>query len=573
MAQIEYADYFPPLGQIGGPGQPWPLAVGTDPLDLGAHRGKDLLLIGEPIDRASGPSLGLFGPLGDPPYPDNGEWGWKGGRITVYVACTTPRSSAPDDTPANTYINGRLPAAPNFGSSLFSGVDPMSRANPAVGEVALIDPDGELDYLLDYVWDGAPLTLKRGARGTPFSTWETVARFTAAALVPDLNGKRIALRDLGWQLQGPLHGEYYDGSGGLNGDVGKAGTPKPWALGYNFNIEPVLIDAEAQIVQFHFGSSAAVLTFKHGGVELPFHADYATYELLRDATIPSGWYGTCLDHSLARANIGLEYGIRLDVIGDADVAYGHPGPTTRGAIARRIATTRGVNRLDDAAQIDITAFNRVDIRHAAPVGWYFPTPISKAEALDIVMAGILGYWRIRPDGRLSIGYVTTPTTGTSLALEYKAEGMGEPRKVATAPPRAGTNMSWRTNNAPQQRSELAPSVDDETAAILGQAARYAQARSPSVATAYPTAAIVTVVNSGFWHEADATLENNRHQGIMCVERSRWQWEMQIDPYVDLLSTVATLNNFNRLGFGAAEPLLSVGIDTAGTNETTFDWWG
>ena len=42
MAQLETADFFPPLGQIGGPGQPWPLSYGVDPLDFGAYRDRAL---------------------------------------------------------------------------------------------------------------------------------------------------------------------------------------------------------------------------------------------------------------------------------------------------------------------------------------------------------------------------------------------------------------------------------------------------------------------------------------------------------------------------------------------------
>lgn len=572
MAQTEYADYFPPLGQLGGPNQPWPLAAGIDPINLGAHRGKDLLLIAEPADASASISLGLFGPLGDPVYPEGGEWGWRGVRVTLHVAATKPRSTDNDDTPAATYIHGGLPAAPNFGSSLFDGVNPLSRSRPTVGEIAIIDPAGELDRALAYVWDGAPLTLKRGTRDTPLSTWETVGRFTAKSIVPDLDTKRIALRDIGWQLQGPLHTEYFAGTGGLEGDPSLAGQWKPWALGY-FNAEPFLLNAAAQIFIWSLTSSQSVTAFKHGGVSMPFHADYPTFEALRDATIPSGYYATCLAYSLARWNGTLQYGVRIDGIGDGDTAYGHPGPTTRGAIARRIATTRGINRIDDAAQIDITSFNRLGIAHAAPVGWYFRDQVSKAEALDTVMAGILGWWRVRPDGRMSVGYLQTPTTGSTLSIEYKAEGMGKPRMVAWAPPRSGTYISWRTNSAPQNRTELAPSLDEEAKAILGQASRFAASLSPAIKTLYPTATAVFVANSGFWFEADAGLEAARQQGITCVERSRWRWEMQVDPFVDLLGSVATLTNFNRLGFGAAKPLLCAGIDTPGINETTFDWWG
>lgn len=573
MAQIEYVDFFPPFGQFGGPCQPWPLAAGVDPLDLGAHRGKDLLLIAEPSDPASGLSLGIFGPFGDPVYPDGGEWGWKGARITLYPAATTSRTTDNDDTPAAIYVHGGLPAAPNFGSSLFDGVDPMSRSRPAGGEIEIIDPQGELDYLLDYVWDSAPLTLKRGLRGTPYSTWETVARFTASGILPGLDAKRIALRDLGWQLQGPLHSEYFGGTGGLDGDPTMTGHWKPWALGYNFNAEPFLINAAAQIFQWSLSSSTALSAFRHGGVSLPIGADYPTFDALAAATIPSGEVATCLAYSLARANIDLEFGVRVDVIGDADVSSGHPAPTTRAAIARRLATTRGLNRLDDASQIDMTAFNRVDIRHAAPVGWYFSQETSKAEALDLVMAGILGWWRIRPDGRLAIGFVESPRIGSSIALQYKSEGMGKPRVVATSAPRAGTMMSWRTNNAPQNRGELAQSVDDASAALYGQVAQYVPSLSPSVRNLYPSAKIEFVENSGFWNQADAEVESGRHQGILCIPRKRWQWDMRVDPFVDLQGTVATLNDFDRLNAGSAKPVLSVGIDAQGSDDTVFDWWG
>ncbi|MCF8533050.1 MAG: hypothetical protein K9G48_08610 [Reyranella sp.] len=578
MAESEYVDYFPPLGTHGGPGEPWIIATGLDPLDLGGHRGKDLLLIVEPADPASGVALGPYGPLGTPvwpeaPEPGGGEWGWNGARTTIALAMTTPRSTRNDDTPAATFIDGVLPASANFGSALFDGVDPMSRSRPTVGEIVLIDPDGLLDYLLDYVWDGAPVTVKRGDRGTPLSTWETVAHFTAKALVPDYDEKKIALRDLGWQLQGFLHNEYYAGTGGLEGDPSLKGRWKPWGLGYNFHVEPLLLNSQYQIFQWNLTSSSTVFAFKHGGVALLFDADYPTFEALRDAAIPSGYYGTCLAHSLARPNVDLEFGVRVDFIGDASTAYGHPQPTTRAAIARRIATTRGLSRLDDAAQIDMTAFARVENRHSAPVGWHFSEPMTKADALDLVMAGILGWWKIRPDGRLAIGYVGSPVIGAALSIDFKSDGMGKPRMVATSPPRAGTHVSWRTNAAPQSRSELALSIDDETAAILGQEARYAQALSPAVSTLYPTARVVVVANSGFWFAADSNTEAARQQGILEIERNRWQWEMMIDPFIDLTGIVASIIGVNRLGFGESKPLLSVGIDTQGTSQVTLDWWG
>ena len=49
--------------------------------------------------------------------------------------------------------------------------------------------------------------------------------------------------------------------------------------------------------------------------------------------------------------------------------------------------------------------------------------------------------------------------------------------------------------------------------------------------------------------------------------------MMIDPFIDLTGIVATINNVNRLGFGASKPLLSASIDTQGTSQVTLGWWG
>jgi hypothetical protein len=573
MASTEFADYFPPYGQFGGPNEPWPLAAGVDPLNLGGHRGKDLLLVLEPADPASALELGPFGPYGDPEWPEGGEWGWAGTRVELYPASTTSRSSGNADTPAATFVDGILPAAPNFGSSLFAGVDPLGRSRPTVGELVLVDPDGKLDYLLDYVWDGAPVTLKRGERGADFATFETVARFTARALIADLDTKRIDLRDPGWQLDALLHNEFYKGEGGLEGDASLKGRWKPWALGWFFNEEPVLLSTADQIFQWSLGSSQQLIAFKHGGVPLAIGADYPTYEALAAATIPGGECATCLAKSLVRPNVTLQYGVRVEGVGDGDTAYGHPAPTKRGEIARRIATTRGQSRLDDAAQIDVTSFNRMDTRHSAPVGWFFSQEITKAEALDIVLSGILGWWRLRPDGRLAVGWLESPSIGSSLAFEFKAEGMGKPRLVAMAPPRAASFVGWSINGSPQGRSELAPSVDDETASILAQEARWAQAASPAVAALYPTAKQVFVPQAGFRYEVDAAAEAARQQGILEVERRRWQVDFEIDPFVDLIGRGATINNVGRMGFGAAKPVLFVSLDIQGTSAVTVEFYG
>jgi hypothetical protein len=573
MPQLQTVTWFPPLGVLGGPVEPWVLSVGIDPINLSGHRNKDLLLIAEPFDASVGVSLGLYGPIGELLYPNGGSWGWTGGRSALYVAATTGRTSANDDTPAAQYVPGKLQPF-NFGAHLYTSLNPVSRARAASGLAVLIDPEGRLNSLIGRVWDGTPITIKRGRRGTYFNTWETVAKLRAARLLYDVDSKQIDLRDLGWQLSGPIHDEFYLGTGGVEGDASAKGKFKPWALGYCFNVEPVLLSGTDQIFQFSLSSATAVSALRHGGVALTFHADYADYAALAAATIPSSKYGTCLAQSLVRPNVTLQFSIRLDVTGDADVTDGHPAPLTRASIARRVATSRGANRTDDATEIDTTAFNTMEAYHSAPVGWYFNSQVSKADALDRILGGVLGWWRVRPDGRLCVGWLQDPALiPPTVTFAYRSLGMGKPHVLEVIPPRVGTYVSYQWNNGPEQRAQLAGSVADADAAIYGQPAQYASSLTPAVASVYPTAPTVKVEDSGFRDMADAAVEAVRQHNIFPVERRRWEWPMEIDPFSDVVSVGFAMTGANELALGDSFASICIGIDSGGGAAPVLEFFG
>lgn len=570
---VEYFDTFAPFGSPGGPGDPWVVGVGVDPLALDAHLGQDMLLIAEPWeDSVDGSAdLDLFPPFGS--LPD----GWsttEAARGTLYVAATRGRSTANDDEPPAQYVPGRLRPI-NFGNRLFEGVDPLARGRINVGVIRLIDPDGILDGLIGRPWDSTPLILRRGPRGTPFVDWPIVARMRSAGLIRDLDEKQIQLRDLGWQLKGPLHGETYAGTGGVEGDgtgTAKAGVGKPWALGYCFNIEPVLLSASDQIFQWSLSSSQALTEMRHGGVPFPIDADYADYAALAAATIPSGGCATCLALSLVRPNTTLEFGIRVDVVGDADTVNGHGAPLTRASIARRIVTHRGNSALDEASEVDQSSLQRMEAYHSAPVGWFFSGDISKKAALDTVLNGVLGWSTFTPDGRLRLGWVSAPESMTpAVRIAGGRDDVGKPRLVATSVPRRGTRISWQWNYGPQpDRSSLAGSVSDADAAIYGQPAQFAQELAPALASLYPTAGLVTIAEAGFRDEADAVLEASRQQDIFSVVRNRYERDLQIDPLADLIGIGIAVDDDP---LGASLTQLCVGINaTGGSSVNTVEFF-
>lgn len=571
MPSIEYFDTFAPFGSMGGPGDPWVIGVGADPLSLSAHLGQDLLLIAEPWVQAGGegsPDLDMFPPFGS--LPD----GWLDSeqeRDMIYIAATRGRSTDNDDEPPAQYVPGRLTPI-NFGTRLFDGVDPLTHGGFNFGVITLIDPDGVLNALLDKFWDSTPLTIKRGPRGTPFKDWPVVARFRSAGLLRDMDNKVIQTRDIGWQLAGPLHGETYLGTGGVEGSVSLTGRIKPWALGYCFNVEPVLLSASDQIYQWSLSSSEELTDFRHGGVSFPIDADYPNYAALAAATIPGGECATCLALSLVRPNVTLEFGVRVDVIGDADDVNGHGTPLTRAAIVRRIATFRGTSLLDEASDVDQSSLQRMDAYHSAPVGWWFGADTSKQQVIDLVLSGVLGWSIFTPDGRLRVGWLSAPEEQTATVnLVGRVDDIGKPRLIATGVPRSGTRISWQWNYSPQKdRSSLAGGVSDEDANLYSQDAQFAVALAPELVVLYPTAQMVTVMQTGFHDEADATLEATRQQAIFSVVRNRYERQLQIDPFIDIMGVVI---NVSDDPLGAPQLQICVGLNATGNSSvSTFEFF-
>lgn len=568
LSGVEYFDTFAPFGSLGAPGDPWVIGISLGTVAFRAHLGKDLLVIAEPLEVAvvGNVDLDLFPPFGS--LPD--DWSSSGlERSELYIACSFGRSTKNDDIPPAQYVPGKLMPF-NFGARLFDGLDPAARSTNE-GVISLIDPDGGLNDLIGRNWDSTPITIKRGGRKELFKNWEVVGRYRSAGLVRDMDQKQIQLRNPASILEGPLHGETYAGSGGVEGTgTNITGRRKPWALGYNFNIEPVLLSTADQIFQWSLTSSQELTEFRHGGAVIPIDADYPTYAALAAAVIPSGECATCLADSLVRPNITLQFGVRVDVIGDADVVEGHPTPLTRAAIVRRILTSRGENVLDDNEDLDLTSFNAMEAFHSAPVGWYFDGEFSKAQAIDIVLKGILGWWRVRPNGLFTIGWLVAPESLPATITFTEVEDVGKPRLVKTQQPRRGTRVSWRWNWAPQpDRASLAGSVSDDDALLYARPTSYGQSLSAAVASTHPTSQLVSMDMAGFRDEEDAAAEADRQMSIYGVERNRWARDLQIDPFADILGAGVRFEQDPIDASGSTQML--VAIEATGSSVQTVEF--
>lgn len=583
MAQIVYQEGGPPIpfGSIdaGEPGV-FPMYEGVDPANLGAHEGKAMLIVAAPLNAASSTVTPGPIPFGSAESTTQGHaFDVIGLFPVIYPAATQGRSTSPSDTPASTYVPGKFTGDVQSQISLFGGANPGQAGGAAFGELVLTDLDGELDAMLELGWDGAAIELRRGEPDSDFSTFSTVAKFTSAGMVGDVREKRLRLRPLGWLLEAAeLHGQRYGGTGGLDGDATLAGRLKPYAVGYSFNISPVLIAATPLCFQVSFSSISQVSAVRDGGAALAFSANYATYDLLVAATVPAGQYATCLAYGLIRLGSLPVYGITADVCGDNDTINSVAGPTTRAGVVRRIATALGAVRLSDTDQIDSAAFIAFGNVQSAPVGWYWDgsDAITKKQALDEVLAGCMGWWLVRPNGQLTIGQIEAPEArSANFSLDYAGTGasesrLGEPSIADTLAPRRATFVGYKWNYTQQSQDQLAASVSQADALIYSQPTRYGSFADLFTSNSYPTSPAV-YVNGGFRDGADAANEAERQARVFAAIRRRYAVPIVMDPLADIVGQRVQINNLSRFGWGTAKTLLVCGLETAGGSVVAHLW--
>lgn len=578
MGNTIYVTGFPgPAGTLDWPtlGR-FPVDVGADPVDLHSARGTAYLLRAAPPDPDTNVVLaGPPFPAGMLPWPGAFRVEWPGARPTIYPAASIGRSTAPDDVPPNLAIPGALPKDPvNYGTKLFDGIEPAPKGQGGAGTIVMLDTDRTLDYLEDLAWDGAPLDLLRGDPDALFSTYAVVAKLTTAGIIPFHNRKEFRLRDLGWRLeQADIHDEIYGGAGGLDGDAALAGQRKPYGIGaVSCNVEPKLINAALAIHQLSCSSIQAVDEVRDGGVVLTPIGDYSTYEELAAATVPPASYATCLAKGLIRRGSPVVKSLTCDFRGDADIINGQTYPHTRGQVARRIAIGRGTVRLTDA-QIDFVNLNRLEQGQPAAVGFYWPDGITKADALTEVMSGCMGWWAMRLNGLLALGFIDEPTGSPALVLTFPEDMSGDIVPAdAYQPPRRATFVAWRRNYTIQDASRLAgETIDAGLGLIYGQPARYAGNTDGFQTYLWPSAGTMRVDMSGFAEEGAAYSEAIRAQRVMGRQRGRWTVKTPCDPFADLLGKVIQINGYAR--WGAARKLICVGMSFASGRAVSLDLWG
>jgi hypothetical protein len=330
----------------------------------------------------------------------------------------------------------------SFDTSVYSENTPGS-SSLNLGTISLNNADGRFDYLLDYAWGGAAVTLKSGPDFGGYGTLTPM--FTGAAQDIGGDGKTltIILRDAGWKLAVPLQKNKYLGSNGKEGFKDLAGLTKPLCYGLNENITPVLTDQVLLCYQIHDGPIVAVTAVYDDAVPITFQGDFPTYAALVAAKLSPGYYATCLAEGFVRLGAPAAGSLTLDVQGQ------YYAQNDMAATLYMILLSKSVLLPSD---VNLPSFNEFSLDSPFRVqGLYYSQPDTQVDAFIESLVGTAdGFWVIDASGKLTIRRFKFRDP----VVTIRAEDVKDLTRQVSSKPVYKTVVSYRRNMTIQDPSSF-----------------------------------------------------------------------------------------------------------------------
>ncbi len=457
-------------------------------------------------------------------------WDLAAGESTAVYIADTGHMTTPDDTPGNAYFEGRLTLPPSFEITMFKDGVTGGKSDGGFGEIEAANPDGGLDALAGYAFDGRAWTFRRGDR---FDTATTVASGVIESVEISWDTVRFNIRDRSAELETPIQTNLYAGDN--SGPTGVEGTEddlkdkeKPLAFGYCLNVPCVCVNSSTLIYQVHDGQIHAVGAVYDKGAALTATADYTDLAALQAATFTAGHYATCLALGLIRLWVTPAGDVTADIEGDA---AGGVYVSTAGAIVSRILTTRTGYTTADFSAADLAT---LDAANPAPVGLFIEAGDSTDidEAIDTLLRSVGAAWGPDSTGFFRFQRLEAPAgtpvktlTGTEV-LDNDNLARLPAHDVAGGVPYWRVRVKYARNWTKQNASSLAGVVTDARRAWLAEEWRTVSVEDALVLTAHPFAPTLEV-ETYLTDAAAALAEAARLLALHGAERARYT--VPLDP--------------------------------------------
>lgn len=494
--------------------------------------------------------------------------------------------TGPADEPPNAEYDARIARLDPYEVHLFGQGRTMGELSVAPGALELANPDGALDGLKVYGFDGRPFTLKRLATPwAPYASAETVLTGTLEGLDSEtgLTSLRLRFYDRRRDLDKPLQTTTYGGTtnsaddGGADGNEDQKGLLKPVLYGVNFGVPGILVDAFHLIIQVNDGPVHHI-DAKDGGIPLVFDADYPDLAALTAATGRPGHYATCLALGLWRP-FGA-FSKRPGFVWTADVAEGATAADRRaGAIMTRMLVRMGLSGPDN---IDAASLAALDAVATAEHGFYSENEVSGLTAVRQVL-GSVGASPV-PDrfGRFTAVRLDMPGVPVAELVEPDILGSATGLSFIRNPDTDGNAPAHRINLrfAPMRHvhsnAEVGPSFADAdpiAAERLKQEWREVSAENAAVLDKHLLSRPLDIETT-FALEADAQAEADRQLVLYGVDREAVTvGAAKEDAGAMVLGATITLRH-SRLGYAGGKDMVVIGRSDDWAGQTVaLTLWG
>ncbi len=470
----------------------------------------------------------------------------------------------PADTPASTYYDGRILQPANVQRFIFEGSATYGSSKVGYGEAVLVNVDGELDYLIDYGFDGRVIVITLGTiheRDAGVPVWTTV--ITGTMEQPEFSWDRVTIRvrDRQFELELPIQRAKYAGNNalpnGLEGVTDLKGKPKPILYGYGYVLPVPLVNTAKSVYQISNGAINSITAVYDKGAALTPGTNYATSALLLASVPAVGGYNTCLAEGLFMLGSGATGLITCDAIEGVNAAA-----RTTAQILKAMLLSAGIAS-GDITSADVTA---LDTANSAEVGYWsgYDQEVSFLTAMDEVANGIGAWYGVNRLGKFRMGQIIVPT-GTAVTTLTTLEILKIDRVAATdegrGVPAFRVNFGYKKYYA-KQETDIAGAVTQAVRAQLREEYRRVADTDSAVLTTHLLAPEMSFQSLLVDATAAAT-ECTRRLTQYKTRRDRIEARVALD--ADLaasldLGAIVTVQ-VPRFGFTAGKKFLVIGLRT------------
>jgi hypothetical protein len=451
---------------------------------------------------------------------------------TLYFSAVSYQTG-PSEMPANINFEARLTDSGSIGVSVYGDGRTTGYGKLEVGSIKVGNIDGELDYLADYGFDGRPITLRLYQPGQTYASMPVIFTGTVDAL-PEFSTKEITfrLKDQQQRLEVPACPNLYGGSNvlpngidGVDGDL--KGKRKARLWGRCLNISPDCVNTSLQIFRVNDGPVQEITAAYDKGAPYTYDADYADNAALQAATIPAGYYATCVAEGLFRINASIAGAVTCDVVQGANA-----NNRTAAQIIRSIALGAGLL----PSEINASDVAIMDGTQPAEVGIYLTGEITAREAISQLATSVGGYAIFDNVAMLRVGILTAPagepdlelTDTEMLSFERLAQRDGD---IPVSEVRLNHTRNWTV-----QDNDLAGSVSVARRNFLKEQWRTAPASDPLVKLRYllaPTYEIASLIyDPDNTVDGPAAKEAARQLSLYRVRRDLFEIKVDLDIFAE-----------------------------------------